>query len=99
LSGIIAASDDFEVKFSALSLLNRNTTARWPIDDLHPDVITVLIDVMQLDDDNIRRNALNMLTNQVDRSEVRLLLEAVLEDDPELAAMYSVAQALERAQP
>jgi hypothetical protein len=59
----------------------------------------VLIDIMQVDDDNIRKNAMSMLTNEVDHPEVRALLEAVLEDDPELAAMYSVAQALERAQP
>jgi hypothetical protein len=53
---------------------------------------------MAVDDDQVRRTAVNILTRQTANPDVRAALETLLEEDPAFALQHNVAAALERAQ-
>jgi hypothetical protein len=97
---IADATDDPLLKLNSLSELQRTIMIPGPggirgegVDD---EIIRVLIESSKFEDARVRRLALNLLTRQSGHPDARATLEAVLAEQPELAAELRIAEALER---
>jgi predicted RNA-binding protein len=63
---------------------------------LDPEVIDVLIESVLVDNERVRRAALNGLKSHVGNDDVRALFETLQEEEPEFADELRIAETLRR---
>jgi hypothetical protein len=94
---VVAGTDDVGLKLRSLSELNM--VARFAVVRLEPAIVEVLIDSVDVANESVHRIALDLLRREVANPDVRAVLEAVVEDEPELAGELRIPEVLEWRSP